>query len=420
MTVDAAGSDVVGDEARLYGDGDGNDRREQQRAQNVLSGTTQGHVVQTGVVQGDVHFHSAGAPATIAPRQLPPSPLKFVGRTAELARLDGWLDSTRGRSVLVALGGSGGVGKTALGVSWLRQHAARFTDGELYIDLGGSDSSEPMAPSEALGRLLRALGISSEQLPAGLDERAALYRSVTAGKALALLLDNVVSAAQVRLLLPSSESAVVVVTSRVRLVGLALEGAQFLDLNPLSTEDAVGLLSALLGRDRVDEELSNAWVLSRLCSGFPLALAVVSARLLAHPQWTIARIVEQLKDQRRRLAALSLEDDISVQAVLDACYRDLSGRASQLYRLLAWCPGDDFPVELVTCVLPDPVDSKEALSELVEANLVQEQIRDRYRYHDLLRVHAAKPMPRKMATRRESTCSAVRSSGIWSARSRRT
>ncbi|TDD37183.1 tetratricopeptide repeat protein [Saccharopolyspora elongata] len=378
---------MVGAGAHREGHDNPADRTSHHRTKNTVSGVVHGATVQAGAIYGDVHFHPH--PPRTVPHELPPPPVTFVGREDELAALDSRASmTTSGRCALIALGGVGGVGKTALGVSWLHRRSDRFHDGLLYVDLGATDAHRPMSASEALGRCLRSLSVPSEQVPAELSERTSLYRSLTAGRSLALLLDNVVSAAQVRPLLPASETSVVLVTSRLRLVGLALDGATFVDLQPLSNEDSNHLLAMLLGRDRVEAEPVAARQLSELCSGFPLALGVVGARLLAHPQWSLVEFAASLRDQRNRLSALSLADDVSVQAVLDACYRDLGSRAAQVYCQLSACPGEDFPVELVGAVHLDVVEAKAALTELVEANLVQEHQPNRYRYHDLLRAHA--------------------------------
>jgi tetratricopeptide (TPR) repeat protein len=380
---------VSGEDA---GSSSGATGRPQESVGNVLSGTVQGPTVQSGVVQGGIHFHSAGysLPVNVpVPRQIPLVPGVFLNRVAEGNMLDAVLADAGGRCVLVAVGGSGGVGKTALGAWWLQRHRERFADGELYADLGAGRLEEPLSASEVLGRFLRALGVASEGIPVELAERAALYRSITADRSLAVLLDNAVSAAQVRPLVPNSASSTVVVTSRVRLAGLALDGARFLDLAPLDIEDGVKLLSGVLGRARVEGEADSAVALVRLCSGFPLALVVVGARMIAHPRWSLAQVVGQLEDDRRRLAGLSLEDDVSVQAVFDASYEDLPAGAARLYRLLAVCPGEDFPVDLIDSVVGSVGgDTPTAVSQLVEANLIEERTQGRFCYHDLLRVHA--------------------------------
>ncbi|MGH3157692.1 MAG: helix-turn-helix domain-containing protein, partial [Streptosporangiaceae bacterium] len=58
-------------------------------------------------------------PAAGTPRQLPPAPAGFTGRSAELKILAGLLardDGAAGAVVVSAIGGTAGVGKTALAV----------------------------------------------------------------------------------------------------------------------------------------------------------------------------------------------------------------------------------------------------------------------------------------------------------------
>jgi hypothetical protein len=94
----------------------------------------------------------------------------------------------------------------------------------LYAHLGAFDSAGPTSPGELLGRALRGLGVASEQVPANVAEQMALFRSMTADRKLLLLLDNAVSAAQVRPLLPTVSTCVVLVTARWRLGGWSPTG----------------------------------------------------------------------------------------------------------------------------------------------------------------------------------------------------
>ena len=85
----------------------------------------------------------------------------FVGRAAELDALTGLLDqsTSAGTTVVIsAIGGTAGVGKTALAVRWGQQVAERFPDGQLYVNLRGYDLDQPMLPADALAGFLRALG----------------------------------------------------------------------------------------------------------------------------------------------------------------------------------------------------------------------------------------------------------------------
>lgn len=76
------------------------------------------------------------------PRQLSAAARLFVGRTRELAALTDAAtdapDSAAG-AVIAAIGGAGGIGKTALALRWAHQQFDRFPDGQLYMNLRGFD-----------------------------------------------------------------------------------------------------------------------------------------------------------------------------------------------------------------------------------------------------------------------------------------
>ena len=118
----------------------------------------------------------------------------FTGRAQELAALTALLDQagadSAGTVVISAIGGTAGVGKTALAVRWAHQVADRFPDGQLYVNLRGYDPDRPVPAADALAGFLRALGVPGQDIPAGDDERAARYRSLLAGRRMLVLLDN--------------------------------------------------------------------------------------------------------------------------------------------------------------------------------------------------------------------------------------
>src|SRR5215469_5138491 len=171
------------------------------------------------------------------PRQLPATISAFTGRAAELQALTRILDRAGagppGTVVISAIGGTAGVGKTALALHWAHQIADRFADGQLYVNLRGFDpSGTPVGPAEAVRGFLDALGVPSDRIPPGPDARAGLYRSLVAGKRLLIVLDNARDEPQVRPLLPASPGSLVIVTSRNQLRGLAAgEGARLLTLD---------------------------------------------------------------------------------------------------------------------------------------------------------------------------------------------
>ena len=175
------------------------------------------------------------------PQQLPPPVPGFVARRfylEELTRLANIDDDGLSAAVLC---GTSGVGKTALAVQWAHENLNRFPDGQLYMDLRGSGTaSRPVQPGDALVRFLLTLGVHPIRMPITVDEKAALYRTLLAGRRTLILLDNAHSPAQVRPLLPGSPTSMVLVTSRDRLAGLvAANGATRIELDPFDSSEAV-------------------------------------------------------------------------------------------------------------------------------------------------------------------------------------
>ena len=84
----------------------------------------------------------------IAPRQLPAALPGFVGRDAEMARMDMVVGPDR-RHHIVILHGPGGSGKTALAVHWGHRLAASFPDGQLMVHLRGHG---PVRPARSVAR----------------------------------------------------------------------------------------------------------------------------------------------------------------------------------------------------------------------------------------------------------------------------
>lgn len=336
---------------------------------NVMSGNAD-QVVQASSI-GVVNFHHEWrAPV---PFQLPPAPRCFVSREDELAALDGW--------PLLVVSGPGGVGKTSLALRWLHDRRAEFPDGQLYVDLGAHAPEGPAAPEEVLEWFLHALGV--REVPVSLAARQAMFRSVTTGRAFAVLMDNAASAAQVRPLLPATGT--VVITSRWRLSSLGADGARFVEVGPLGLTDSVRLLETIIKDDRTAAEPHAAGELARLCGGLPVALSVVGARLSTRPRRSLGRELSELRDERLP----ELDEEASVGTVLDRSYVDLPAQQARLYRLCAWLPGVRFGVGVAAAMTGEPVgDVAGALQDLVEKNMLSEVADDRFGYHDMLRTHA--------------------------------
>jgi DNA-binding SARP family transcriptional activator/tetratricopeptide (TPR) repeat protein len=333
--------------------------------------------------------------ARVVPRQLPAIPPHFAGRAAELKALDELVSGAAngdGRGAVWVLSGPAGVGKTTLAAFWAHRVADRFPDGQLYVALRGfAPEGRPVTAAEALRGMLRAMGVLLAQIPESLDAQAALYRSMLAGKRMLVLIDNAADAGQVRPLLPGGTGCAVLVTSRSQLTGLvAVEGAHPVFLDVLSEAEACELLVGRLGAQRVMAEPAAATELAGLCAGLPLALSVAAARAAARPSFTLAALAAELRSDEGRLDALGTEDaDGSVREVLSWSYRQLSGPAARMFRLLGVHQGPEIsaPAAASLAGLGVP-QARRALAELTSAHLVTESTPDRFSFHDLLRAYA--------------------------------
>jgi DNA-binding SARP family transcriptional activator/tetratricopeptide (TPR) repeat protein len=328
------------------------------------------------------------------PRQLPAPPRSFTGRRVELAELNKLMDDQpdRGATMLIwAIGGTGGVGKTWLGLRWAHDNLERFPDGQLYIDMRGFDpASEPLSPEVAVRGFLDALGVPPAAVPTEPDAQVGLYRSLVAGKRMLVVVDNARDTTQVAPLLPGAPTCTVLITSRRQLTSLVTaHGARPMPLDVLTATEAHQLLTEQLGADRVAAEPEPVRALIRWCAGLPLALGIIATRAAIHPELPLAELAGELLEASTRLDALDAgELAVNLRAVLACSCRALSPEAARLFGLLGLAPGADIGVAATASLSGLPAASvRLRLRELTTAHLLQDQA-GRHRMHDLVRLYA--------------------------------
>jgi len=310
------------------------------------------------------------------PYRLPQDTGDFTGRSSSVAELAGALTPARSMPV-AAVGGMGGIGKTALAVHVAHILRQRFRGGRLYVNLRGM-AGRPAEPYAVLGGLLRALG--RRDIPYAAEERAALYRSELAGRHVLVLLDDARCPAQVGPLLPGAPGSAVLVTSRTTMAGLP--GARQVDLDVLEPDEAMALLASAAGAERVATERGAALDLVAACGFLPLAIRGAGGWLTARPDQGIGVLA-------RRLACGRVEE----LPAAAACFRpgyDLLGREeARAFRLLALADGPGFSTGAAAATLGlRRRHADELLQTLTDLSLLECLAPDRYRFHDLLRLFA--------------------------------
>jgi DNA-binding SARP family transcriptional activator/tetratricopeptide (TPR) repeat protein len=318
---------------------------------------------------------------------LPRTVSHFTGRADELDFLMAVSPDLQSTVVITAVDGMAGIGKTALAVHTAHRLAERYPDAQLYLDLHGhTPDQEPLTPGAALGKLLRAVNVPGERIPADPQERSALWRAQLSGRAAVLVLDNVADAAQIRPLLPGSADCLVLVTSRQRLTDL--DGSRVLSLDVLTPADALALFTHAVGDNRAAAEPDAVAEILRLCGYLPLAIRIAAARLRHRRTWSIATLLVRLRDQRRRLSELEAEDR-GVATTFALSYEQLSPDHRRFFRLLSLIPGPDFDV-YPAAALAGTDEVTQFLEDLLDMHLLQQPSADRYHFHDLLRDYATR------------------------------
>ncbi|WP_405617057.1 BTAD domain-containing putative transcriptional regulator [Streptomyces sp. NBC_01508] len=300
----------------------------------------------------------------------------FTGRAAETTALLERLTAPGQEPVTLLVSGAPGIGKSALARHLAHQVRDSFPAGLFLVRMVGPDGTA-RRPDDAAA------------------EVAAALRDQVRGERALLVLDDVVDADQVRPLLPAGADGAAIVTSRRGLAGLvATHGGWVLRLSTFAEEESYALLLAVLGAERVEAEPEAARRLAAACGHHPLALRIMSARLLTRPALRLADSVSWLAEDP--LARLSLADspELSVHRVLGGALDRLDPRLADAFLKVAAQIPDHFTAEDSVRVLGmSPFEADDVLDRLADAGLLEEGPPGPYRVHELLRVYARRTAP---------------------------
>jgi DNA-binding SARP family transcriptional activator/tetratricopeptide (TPR) repeat protein len=332
--------------------------------------------------------------ARLTPHQLPRTVAEFTGRAEILAEISEVMardaDGLSLTVPVVVLTGRRGMGKTALAIRAAHLLSQEFPDGQFFLQLGVDMERTTVS---LLEHLLLSLGMPSGGTPHDLDGRAAMYRSLLAGRRVLIVIDNASNRNQISALLPGTGGCAVLVTSDQQIIGL--DGIHQIHVGALDDQSATSLLDNLIGPDRVRSEPQAARELVRLCEGIPLALRVVAAKLsILH--WPLSHMVAQLRDETTRLDELDL-DGVSVRATVAMAYYAVPEPARRLFRRLSLIGTVDFASWVAAPLLDmDMGDAENLLHQLVTIHLVEVSVTEdetvRFYLHDLVRIYAVEQL----------------------------
>jgi tetratricopeptide (TPR) repeat protein len=314
-----------------------------------------GKADQTAVTRGVLVLPPAPPPGP--PRQLPPEPRLFTNRDDEVAGVRKLADDAGERASLVLLTGVTGVGKSCLSVRIGHLLGPkRFAGGQLYAEVGSRDVADILA------EFLRALGVADDWLPQTLRERTALYRELTAGRELLVLLDDVADPAQVSCLLPVSGRSMVIATRHAPF-DMGHNKLQAPDLwvpvAPLSDDHSLTLLAAIAGPQRLTGEPEAVQELVRFCGGLPALLQLTGLRLRRHGP---SKVLAELADGQ----------------IFTEIFESLSPLAQRCYAVLGALAAARIGAEVVAAAAEVPLaQARLGLTELGEAGLVNQDLRQR-------------------------------------------
>ncbi|RSN30582.1 hypothetical protein DL990_21620 [Amycolatopsis sp. WAC 01416] len=328
-----------------------------------------------------------GEGCMVVPQEVPLGPRDFVNREADLGRVDRlWASRSAGATRLGVCTGLPGVGKTA----FIRRCVQRFRDtavfsgGDLHVEFASVDGIAPSV-ADALGSCLLALGVAKDVMPSTLAERANRLRTITAEKAVLIVLEDVSDAAQVLPFVPNGSGSAVLVTSSAQLSDLLADGAEAIRLEPLDDASGAHLVTTLVGA-RAEAEPEAVGRLVRLCSGLPVALKVAASRLLARRGMSVGELASQIESGRSGFA-VGGEDKVS--AVFAVAYEALASEPARIYRLLGLYTGRDLTQDTLARLADVGQDaSSSAVETLIESGLLNEDSDGRLSLHAMVRRHA--------------------------------
>ncbi|MGF1537211.1 MAG: NB-ARC domain-containing protein, partial [Elainellaceae cyanobacterium] len=274
----------------------------------------------------------------LIPLQMPPLPDHFVERPDHQRAVKSHLLSTDpktfGTLVVSAIHGLGGIGKSVLASKLAHDDDVqeRFSDGVLCATLGQNPDLLPLQSG-----WIQALG-DRDYKPTTVESTSAHLRTLLYDKKVLLVVDDVWNPEHLEpFRVGGSECCVMVTTREARI----LEAHRY-DLDVMSPEQALALMTQKLSQPLSKEEQQRALAFAKEVGYLPLALELAATQIEEGVSWD--ELLEDFRDEVVRLESLDLygpeefpDDAKRRKYSLTACFNlSLKQLSAEQLRQFAW------------------------------------------------------------------------------------
>ncbi|WP_067801562.1 AfsR/SARP family transcriptional regulator [Actinomadura formosensis] len=314
----------------------------------------------------------------------------FVDRPEHEQRIRAALTARNDAVRICGVYGNCGAGKSALAIHVAHRLREEFPGGQLYADLRAS-RPDPVDVSDVLSRFLHALGVPDSEVPAGRDERSALYRSLLDGQRVLIVLDDVPGSDSLCPLMPASPEVAVLMTSRSNLT--EVPGIVPVEVGVFTVEQSVRLLSNVVGAHRITAEQAAVNLIVHATGRLPLSVRAAAARLAARSHLNVGQLAQRLSDPEGRLDELSY-GSLDMRAYLGPSVDLLDGTTRRVWFAIGLLQVPDFGAWIVAAATDTPTPGVEpVLDHLVDRGLLEVVGTDhmgvlRYRMHRIMGLYA--------------------------------
>ena len=293
---------------------------------------------------------------------------KFVGREKDLESLNQKL-KRENEVVIAAVEGMGGVGKTELAIQYslLNLQLNTYPGGICWLR-----SREQDIGSQIVNFVRTDLGLKPPE-DLEMPERVRwCWKHWQSGNTL-VVLDDVKNYSEIKPYLPPQPSQFkVLITTRLK---LDLPSSLYLEV--LEEEEAVELLRQLIGREKVNQELETAKVISQRLGCLPLALQLVG-RYVKKRKISLAEELRRLEGKGLGHSSLKVKEKSptwtqnikrGVQAAFELSWDELNAEAQELGSYLSLFEAEPFKwswVESAWIESSDEDEREEVIEELEE------------------------------------------------------